>query len=328
MTPIIQTHELTKHFTHPLFIWRIRARAVNGLTLQINRGEVFGLLGPNGSGKSTTIKLLLGMLFPTSGEVAVFGQRPSAVAVKQKIGYLPEETALYRFLTAEETLDYYGQLFGIPRRERQHRIDELLDLTGLRHVRQMPLGEFSKGMQRRIGLAQALINDPQLIILDEPTSGLDPLGTQEIKKLIRDLKAKNKTVLLSSHLLDEVQEVCDRVTILYGGKAQVNGNLDDLLRDEQRTEISGVFPPDLLHKISTLINDARGNDDAERNITIAPARNRLTELFLKIVYNAEKNQLTTSGAKTPHHDTVDFLTTAQNAESQPDMEFLASLLKK
>jgi ABC-2 type transport system ATP-binding protein len=229
---IIQTHALTKHFKHPFFVWQIRARALTNLNLNIERGEIFGLLGPNGSGKSTTIKLLLGMLWPTTGEIAVFNRRPRDLYVKRRLGYLPEETNLYRFLNAEETLDFYARLFQIPRRERRRRVEALLDLTGLRHARSRPLGEFSKGMQRRIGLAQALINDPELVILDEPTSGLDPLGIREIKNLILELKAKKKTVLLSSHLLDDVEDICDRVAILYGGKVRAEGTVESLLRDE------------------------------------------------------------------------------------------------
>lgn len=313
--PVIQTHELTKHFKHPFFFWQTRARALTGLNLTVERGEIFGLLGPNGSGKSTTIKLLLGMLWPTSGEVAVFSRRPSDVRVKQKIGYLPEETNLYRFLNAEETLDFYGRLFGLRPAERRRRVEALLELTGLKHVRTRPLGEFSKGMQRRIGLAQALINDPELVILDEPTSGLDPLGTREIKNLILELKAKNKTVLLSSHLLDDVEDVCDRVAILYGGKVRAAGTVGELLRDSRRTEISGEIPPEALEKVRKLLRD-----EHVENAEIAPARERLETLFLRVVRDAERLQVETSGAG-QQKSKVEFLTDA----GAPGEKVLATL---
>lgn len=307
--PVVQTHELTKHFKHPFFFWQVRARALTGLSLAIERGEIFGLLGPNGSGKSTTIKLLLGMLWPTSGEVAVFGRRPSDVAVKRKIGYLPEETNLYRFLTAEETLDFYGRLFGLPRAERRRRVETLLELTGLKHARTRPLGEFSKGMQRRVGLAQALINDPELVILDEPTSGLDPLGTREIKNLILELKAKKKTVILSSHLLDDVEDVCDRVAILYGGKVRAAGTVTELLRDAKRTAVTGEMSPELLAKITAAVRECH----AEGQVTIAPASERLETLFLKVVHDAERQHVETSGAGM-QGSKVDFLTAAPEGQ--------------
>jgi len=307
---VIQTHELTKNFTHPFFFWQVKARALTGLNLAVERGEIFGLLGPNGSGKSTTIKLLLGMLWPTSGEIAVFARRPRDVQVKHKIGYLPEETNLYRFLNAEETLDFYGRIFGLPYAERRKRVETLLELTGLRHVRNRPLGEFSKGMQRRIGLAQALINDPELVILDEPTSGLDPLGTREIKNLILELKAKKKTVLLCSHLLDDVEDVCDRVAILYGGKVRAMGAVSELLCDESRTTVAGVFPPGLQEKI---IEDVRAFH-AEEAVKITPARERLETLFLRIVREAEEQKIATSGAGLLGSQ-VDFLTShIENAD--------------
>ncbi|MDR0868418.1 MAG: ABC transporter ATP-binding protein [Planctomycetota bacterium] len=306
MPPLIQTHALTKHFKHPLFVWQIRARALTDLNLSVERGEIFGLLGPNGSGKSTTIKLLLGMLYPTAGEISLFGRRPDDLYVKQRLSYLPEETNLYRFLTAEETLDFYGRLFRLPRRERRHRVEQLLDLTGLRQNRSRPLGEFSKGMQRRVGLAQALINDPELVILDEPTSGLDPLGIREVKNIILELKAKGKTVLLSSHLLDDVEDVCDRVAILYGGKVRASGTVNELLSDQKRTTISGEFPQPVIEQMRRLIAENHLSAD------IAPARERLESLFMKVVRDAEKLKTATSGARNDSAD-LTFLTAAATA---------------
>jgi len=238
----IETQELTKTYRHPLFPWRVRARALEGFSFHVERGEVFGLLGPNGSGKSTTIKLLLGLNRPTSGSVQLFGERPESIDVKRRIGYLPEESHLYRFLSAEETLDFFARLFGLSREERERRIDELLDYVGLSGERHRRVSEFSKGMQRRVAIAQSLINDPELVIFDEPTSGMDPIGTAEVKELILALKAKGKTVLLSSHQLADVEQVCDRVSVLYGGKEQTTGNLPDVLEGtDGRVDLETFF---------------------------------------------------------------------------------------
>ncbi|MBS3820732.1 MAG: ABC transporter ATP-binding protein, partial [Phycisphaerae bacterium] len=212
---VIRTVGLTKVFRD--FWLREKVAAVTDLNLEIRPREVFGMLGPNGSGKSTTIKMLLGLLFPTRGRIHIFDHDPTNVRVKSRIGFLPEESDLYPFLDARETLNFYGQLFHVPRRQRRQRIETLLEMVGLSAVAHRRVGEYSKGMQRRIGLAQALINDPDLLILDEPTSGLDPLGTKQFKDVIRTLATRGKTVLLSSHLLADVEDVCDRVTILYGG---------------------------------------------------------------------------------------------------------------
>ena len=219
--PIVEASGLTKVFRD--FWRRPRVRAVDSIAFEIRRGEIFGLLGPNGSGKSTTIKMILGLLHKTSGRLSVFGRAPDDVAVKKHIGFLPEESYLYRFLDARETLDYYGKLFGLEASVRKRRTDELLQMVGLERVAHRPIGEYSKGMMRRIGIAQALVNDPEFLILDEPTSGLDPLGTRQVKDLLLDLKSRGKTILLSSHLLADVEDVCDRMVILYGGKVRAEG---------------------------------------------------------------------------------------------------------
>ena len=206
---VVETRNLSKVYRD--FWGRQKVRALKALDLEIHKGEIFGLLGPNGSGKTTTIKLLLGLLFPTSGRALVFGREATDVSKNERLGYLPEESYLYRFLNAEETLDFYGRLFDMPAAVRRKRAAELIDLVGLNWAKRRQLKEYSKGMARRIGLAQALINDPELILLDEPTSGLDPIGTREMKDLILKLKAQGKTVLMSSHLLADVQDVCDRI---------------------------------------------------------------------------------------------------------------------
>ena len=213
---IIETRNLTKVYRD--FWGRPKVRALKALDMEVRRGEIFGLLGPNGSGKSTTIKLLLGLLFPTSGHAYTFGVDATDVAKNERIGYLPEESYLYKFLNAEETLDFYGRLFDMSAQQRQDRIDELIEMVDLEWAKRRQLKEYSKGMTRRIGLAQALINDPELILLDEPTTGLDPIGTREMKDLIIKLREQGKTVLMCSHLLADVQDVCDRIAILHQGE--------------------------------------------------------------------------------------------------------------
>ncbi|MBR2005759.1 MAG: ABC transporter ATP-binding protein [Thermoguttaceae bacterium] len=232
---VVETKNLTK--TYRDFWGRQKVRALKALDLQVKRGEIFGLLGPNGSGKTTTIKLLLGLLFPTSGEVNILGRPASDVAKNERLGYLPEESYLYRFLNAEETLDFYGRLFNIPAAVRKQRVAQLIQMVGLESAKKRQLREYSKGMTRRIGLAQALVNDPDLILLDEPTSGLDPIGTRNMKNLILQLKEQGKTVIMSSHLLGDVQDVCDRVGVLYQGELKELGRVEDLLKIVEQTEI-------------------------------------------------------------------------------------------
>src|SRR5205807_4921826 len=201
------------------------------------RGEIFGLLGPNGSGKTTTIKLLLGLLFPTDGDALVFGQSAGEVKKNERIGYLPEESYLYRFLNAEETLDFYGRLFKMDPAVRRQRAHDLIETVGLAADKKRVLKEYSKGMRQRIGLAQALINNPELVILDEPTSGLDPLGTVWMKKLILSLRDEGKTIIMCSHRLEDVQDICDRVAILAEGELQKLGSVKSLLEDVKRIEL-------------------------------------------------------------------------------------------
>jgi ABC-2 type transport system ATP-binding protein len=238
----VETKHLTKVYRD--FWGRDKVRALDDLNLTIHRGEVFGLLGPNGSGKSTTIKLLLGLIFASDGSAQVLGEKAGSTTINEKIGFLPEESYLYRFLNGEETLKFYGRLFKIPSKELKKRVPQLLDTVGLdAKSRKRKLREYSKGMARRIGLAQALINDPELILLDEPTTGLDPIGTREMKDLILSLKQQGKTVLLCSHLLADVQDVCDRVTILFRGKMlQKETPVRDLLqvRDVAHFETRGL----------------------------------------------------------------------------------------
>ena len=262
------------------FWGRPRVAALTDLNLDVRPGEVFGLLGPNGSGKTTTIKLLLGLIRPSRGDAFVFGRDPSDLAVKHRIGYLPEETYLYRFLNAEETLGFFGSLFRLPSSLIKKRTDELIDLVGLGHARRRRLGEYSKGMARRLGLAQALINDPDLVVLDEPTSGLDPLGSAEVKELIIRLKKSGKTVLLCSHLLADVEDLCDRIAILHQGVLRECGRVDELLRTDDRITIE-IKRSD--EAALAAVKAAAG----ESLISVGPPKERLEAHFRRIIAQAK-----------------------------------------
>ncbi len=285
----IETVALTKVFSD----WWGRAKvyAVDDLNLQIRPNEVFGLLGPNGSGKTTTIKMLLGLLHPTKGHAVLLGGDGADPRINARVGFLPEESYLYRFLNARETLDFYGRLFGLDSKTREMRIEALLEMVGLKAVASRPVGTYSKGMARRIGLAQALINDPDLLILDEPTTGLDPIGTRQIKDLIIKLAERGKTVLLCSHLLADVEDVCDRIAILYGGKVQAHGRVGDLLKKTNKTQI-----------LTDAISDAtvdRIRDVLRREhveCEISSPMERLETFFINTVVEAQQQATPTSGA--------------------------------
>jgi ABC-2 type transport system ATP-binding protein len=288
---VVSVRGLTKVFRD--FWGRPKARAVDDVDFDVRRGEVFGLLGPNGSGKSTTVKLLLGLLYPTKGRIEVFGHSPRHVPTKARIGYLPEESYLYRYLNSRETLDFFGNLFRLPRGERDNRTEQLLEMVGLSQTRTRPVGEFSKGMQRRIGLAQALINDPDLVILDEPTSGLDPIGCREVKDLILALARRGKTVILSSHLLADVEDVCDRVVIYYGGRIQAMGTLKDLLAKPDALRITmPALPRETLERVLEIIR----HDVAADKVRIDNPTQNLESYFLDIVQKARQAAAETSGA--------------------------------
>ena len=217
-----------------------RKVALRGLDLTVHAGEVFGFLGPNGAGKTTTMNVLLGFVQPTSGTASLFGVDVREPIARQRIGFLPELTYYYKFLTAEEILRFYAKIFGIARSEADKRIDSLIKLVELEHARNRPLKSYSKGMQQRVGLAQALINNPDLLILDEPTSGLDPLGRMKVRDIIQRLKNEGKTVFFSSHELGEVETVCDRVAIVHQGELKVEGRVSDLVKQHQ-CDLEKVF---------------------------------------------------------------------------------------
>ena len=287
---IVRAVGLTKVFRD--FWGRPKAKAVNDISFTIEPGEVIGLLGPNGSGKSTTVKMLLGLLYPTGGILNVLGRSPRAVETKREIGYLPEESYLYKYLTAEETLDFFGSLFNLSRADRKKRIDQLLDMVGMAHARRRRVGEYSKGMARRIGLAQAMINDPEFLILDEPTSGLDPLGCKEVKDLILTLKARGKTVLITSHLLSDIEDVCDRVIILYGGKVRAMGGLGELLTvsDENRI-VTPALPQAAMNEVLKILRENLHGEE----FTVDHPRRTLEEFFLDVITKAKSDNIETAG---------------------------------
>jgi ABC-2 type transport system ATP-binding protein len=288
---VVSVRGLTKIFKD--FWNRPKARAVDNVDFEVRRGEVFGLLGPNGSGKSTTVKLMLGLLYPTKGHIEVFGHSPRHVQTKSRIGYLPEESYLYRYLNSRETLNFFGNLFQLPKGERNNRTEQLLEMVGLGKTQTRVVGEFSKGMQRRIGLAQALINDPDLVILDEPTSGLDPIGCREVKDLILALARRGKTVILSSHLLADVEDVCDRVVIYYGGKIQAMGTLKELLATPDTLRITTpVLPRETLERVLEIVR----HDVAADQVRVDNPTQNLESYFLDVVQRARQAAADTSGA--------------------------------
>jgi ABC-2 type transport system ATP-binding protein len=242
---------LTKHYPVPMR--RQSVVAVKDLNLEVQEGEVYGLLGPNGSGKSTTLKVLLGLVTPTRGESRIFGEDSRDYRSHRMVGFLPESPYFYKFLTAQEILRFFGKICALRGRQLDARIGELLSLVGLEEARHRRIGGYSKGMLQRIGLAQALIQDPRLIVLDEPTAGVDPVGSRQIRDLILELKKRGKTVLLTSHLLEQVQDVCDRVGIMSRGLMVREGRLADLVSMEGRTEyLVQDAPADLEEKIAAL----------------------------------------------------------------------------
>lgn len=279
--PVIETRNLGKIYRD--FWGRKKVYALKSLDIEVKQGEIFGLLGPNGSGKSTTIKLILGLLFPTSGRAFVFGKDSTDVRKNERVGYLPEESYLYKFLNAEETLDFYGRLFEMPAEERRARTEKLIKMVGLEKSRRRQLREYSKGMTRRIGLAQALINEPDLLVLDEPTTGLDPLGSRDMKDLILKLRDEGKTILLCSHQLADVQDVCDRVAILHQGELKELGRVDSLLKVRDVTEVHAKGLSDEAKREIQEVIKRHGGEV----LTVDNPTTTMEELFLDIVRQSE-----------------------------------------
>jgi ABC-2 type transport system ATP-binding protein len=224
---VVQTEQLSKVFR--VGFWGKRVTAVDGLNLEVRPGEVFGFLGPNGAGKTTTLKMLMGLIYPTSGHARLFGRDLGGHETKARLGFLPESPYFYEYLSSYEFLRFYGHLFGLRGVVLDKRVDELLELVGMTHAKDLQLRKFSKGMLQRVGIAQALINDPELVVLDEPMSGLDPIGRKEVRDLILRLKDSGKTVLFSSHILHDAEVLCDRVAMILKGRLVACGRVTDLL---------------------------------------------------------------------------------------------------
>lgn len=315
MSPAIRTVELTKDYA--VGFWRTRPRrALDRLTLEVAPGEVFGLLGPNGAGKTTTLKLLMQLIYPTSGRAEILGRPVGDAAVKRRIGYLAENPYYYDYLTAEELLSYFASLFGYRGDERTRRVSTLLDLVGIGAERRLPLRKFSKGMLQRVGIAQAIINDPEVVFLDEPMSGLDPIGRREMRSLILSLRDRGCTLFFSSHILPDAEALCSRVAILANGRLVADGALADLLAFEIRgwELVVSSLRPEVLDRLSgdgivrrtTRIADGRYalelalspppeqvlNDlvaAGARLVALNPVRETLEEFFMKRVAEAEKS---------------------------------------
>ena len=284
----IRTENLTKKY---MLGWRQgRLLALDGLNLQVHEGEVYGLLGPNGSGKSTTLKLILGLISRTTGEAWVFDEPCDKVRSRLHVGFLPENPYFYKYLTGAETLEFYGRLCGMRGAPLRKRIDELLELVGLKQARDRRLAGYSKGMLQRIGLAQAMIHDPKLLLLDEPTAGVDPIGSRDIRNMILRLKRMGKTVLLCSHLLEQVQEVCDRISVLNLGKKILEGNVETLIRDQQRLSFTVQNLPDTARaQVEATIRTAGG-----QVLSVSHPQTTLESLFLDALKKDERGM--------GHHD--------------------------
>src|SRR5438128_1652292 len=278
----VAVHGLTKVFPVPFH--REPIVAVRDLHLRVEAGEVYGLLGPNGSGKSTTLKIILGLVSPTRGRTEIFGRNSSLVQSRETVGFLPENPYFYKYLTGEETLRFFGKLCGLRGARLKERIAELIDLVGLTNARNRRLATYSKGMLQRIGLAQALIHEPKLLVLDEPTAGVDPAGSREIRNLIVDLKRRGITVLLSSHLLAQAQEICDRVGILANGVLVREGKLEELIGIENQTEfVVANASADLAEKIESLVNQSNATLVERRRSTTT-----LERLFLEATKKTDR----------------------------------------
>ena len=287
-SPAIEVRRLTKDY--PLGFGRLRLRAVDDLSLTVAPGQIYGLLGPNGSGKSTTLKALLGLLTPTAGECFLNGIPADNPAAHRAVGFLPEAPYFQRFLSGRELLRYHARLGGVARAGRESRLSELLEWVGLTGAADRRVGTYSKGMLQRIGLAQALVHDPQVLILDEPTAGVDPVGAAELSTLILALKARGKTVLICSHLLTQIEEICDRVAVLHRGRLLAEGSLAELVgqRDRQALVVENLSAAELADFREWLA--ARGG----KLVGVEPPPARLDRYFLRTVAQAERGPAATA----------------------------------
>lgn len=289
---MIEGRNVTKVFKD--FWGRPKAQALSGVDISVSQGTIFGLLGPNGAGKSTLIKIILGHLYCSEGQMRVIGKNPRDVAVKSRIGYLPERTSFYPNLTAHETLLFFGRLLGLSDIEIRRRSEQLIRMVGLDNATNRLVGEFSHGMRKRLGLAQALLNDPDLLLLDEPTAGLDPIGCHEIKVLIQTLGKRGKTILMTSHLLGDVQDVCDTIMVLFGGKVQASGVVSELLA---KTDELQIHSPMVSSTTIDAVKEAFMRELSESDILISNPTRTLEDYFVSIVSEATRKNTGTSGAK-------------------------------
>jgi ABC-2 type transport system ATP-binding protein len=290
--------------TYRDFFRRPVAEALRGVSFRVPRGAVYGLIGPNGSGKSTTVKLLLGLLRPDRGEIAVFGFPPAARAARKRLGYLPELSRLHDAVTPAESLAFFAALHGLPRAVARERTAQLLEMTGLSREKDRPLSTFSKGMARRVALAQALVHDPDLLVLDEPTSGLDPQGMRQTKDLILALARRGKTVLVTSHLLSDVEELCDRVAILHAGRVLAEGTIPGLLTKREKTCLSFETPAESA-ALDRLVAELEAR--VAGPVEVSHPRERLEEYFLSAVASAAAGGEKTAGADTEARPLAPFL---------------------
>ena len=275
------------------FWGRPKVKAIQNIDITVPKGSIFGLLGPNGAGKSTLLKIILGHLYPTAGRIQVLGKDPRDVSIKQKMGYLPERSYLYKNLTATETLHYFGEILGLDKKQIKMRTEQLLEMVGLKNAIHRQVGQFSHGMTRRMGLAQALLNDPELLILDEPTAGLDPVGCREVKDLILTLGQRGKTVLLTSHLLADVEDVADDLLMIFGGTVQSSGKANQLLQDQDKTrlEFPNVSKATLQKTLASLKSEL-----PSASINITSPNQSLEDYFLNLVRTSTAKGDSTSGA--------------------------------
>jgi ABC-2 type transport system ATP-binding protein len=285
---VVKADQLAKTFA--LGFLRRKVRAVDGVSFEVRRNETFGFLGPNGAGKTTTLKMLMGLIYPTSGEAWVLGHRVPDVTAKRRLGFLPENPYFYDYLSGEELLDLMGRLFGLERAERRRRARALLERVGLSRAGDLQLRKYSKGMLQRLGIAQALVNEPELVVLDEPMSGLDPIGRKEVRDLIVELKREGRTVLFSTHILADAELICDRVCIVVGGRLRGAGSLDELLSPRLlHTEV--VLEPHDLQRLGPEVDVARALSEAlaagKRVVSVTPRRESLEDLFVREVESGD-----------------------------------------
>ena len=291
-TVMIEGKGLCKIFKD--FWGRKKVEALSEVNLSVKEGVIFGLLGPNGAGKSTLIKLILGHLYPTKGRLSVLGKNPRDVTAKERIGYLPETSSLYKNLNALETLKFFGAILNLSNEQIKRRSQQLLEMVGLETAKKRMVGEYSHGMKRRLGMAQALLNDPSLLILDEPTAGLDPLGCREVKDIIITLGKRGKTVLLTSHLLADVEDVCDEILLLFGGKTQARGNVSQLLKDRTMTQLQ--FPSVSKQTMEEVKAVLRKELNENQIVSTSPLES-LESFFLRVVAKSTTQMQETYGAQ-------------------------------